>query len=555
MSKSYIKTFGELLIRRFSPIMLFLVFIGFPGLVLFALLNNTPEGNFVNKLLYYLGVVYVGGGFFFVGIKLWELWDNKFIVLKRGQWKGTPVMRRVFYKVCIPEGFDRNPADMIGLFYDMRNLVGGTRTKHELYNLGKWYYDWAFDIIVRKGVPEMYMSFPFKRTDYVLKTFKARYPEIKLVQTEDPYARWPKKWEPGKTNLGPYEGFHAFDMGLASTGPHPLCDPAGLPCNALGELLQSFSDFDKNVMFVWQYVFRPFPTDSVEKGWIDELTKLKSDMLGRSTRFEFTDSEGKKQVGNAGDLVTDSQKKTIDEAEAKISDAHFRAHLKLMVFYPKGKAYYGAITEKMVKGFTGQTSGGSNIVVKDWFTSTDRFFLSTKEGLLDSILGPFMDRFYHAKEIVYRAKIQYDSLSARDPDISHDSTKFFLSVPSCAALFHFPNIPIFPEEFEKKKSKPQQPEAKERYTNRDPEITDGELKVSFSKLNQLRNQALNKQQPMPANVVNQPKASNLPRHPEMQANGIPKVNNRHNPPVNTSVSVNQFNNFQAPAQGKISDDS
>lgn len=449
----YIKTTGEKLIRQFDLVVKIILFFILPAIVLyFLIIIRVPSDNFVLNLLYYFGVVYVAGGFLVLGLKMIELYDDGFVNFKRRQWKQNPILKRVFYKVCIPEGFSKTPADMAALYYDMTHLNGGLRTKHEIYNLGRWYYDWSFDIIVRNGKAEIYTSFPFKRTDFIMKTFKSKFPEIKLVQTIDPYTYWPKKWEPGKTNLGKYAGFSGFNFQLASQGPENIAYGYDLGENSpITELLESFCKFDpNNTMIIWQYVFRPYPVpDSKQSKWEKAIEEKKAEILGKSTKFKYTNEEGKIVTGTTGDLVAEKMKTYINKLETKVSEPHFKCSLKLMVFYPKGKKYYATVIEKMAKAFAGQIAD-NNIIKKNWFTSNDRMFLGTKNGIFDSILGPIMDKIYHSKEIIYRSKVLFEELATRDPDISNDSSEFMLSVPELCAFWHFPQMPIFAEEIEKK---------------------------------------------------------------------------------------------------------
>jgi len=471
---NYVKTFGERLIRLADLFVKAVLFLVLPSLVLVLMLTYTLGQNFVSNLLFTLGLVYLTGGFVLLGIKMWELYDNKFILFKRGQWKSQPIMKRIFYKVCIPKGFNKKPEDLIGLYCDMRNLIGGLRTRHEMYNLGKWYYDWVFDIIIKGGKAEMYMSFNLKRKDFVLKTFKARFPEIKLVETYDPYEKWPKKWVIGKTKLGPFSDLHAFDFATANNGPFPICEPNDVFGNPMGEFLEALCEFHpQETMTVLQYVFRPFPTDPFDEKWRKELAEFKKGMLERSVVFNMKDVDGSEKVGATGDLVTDTQKKIINDCENKLNQSHFRAHCKMMVFFPKGKSFLGTLAEKLFKAYAGQIGGDVNSIVKDWYTSTDRFFFKAEGSIIDDgFIGPFMDRFYHPKETAYRKVLQYESLPDRDPDVSHDSMTFVISINSACSLFHWPNFSIFPEEFENKNTPQIPPINIERVHNLEPIRTD-----------------------------------------------------------------------------------
>ena len=490
----YIKTTGEKLIRQFDLVLQAFLFFISPAIILYLVVINRPGENFALNIFYYIGLVYVSGGFLILGLKLLEIYDYGFVIFKRRQWKADPLLKKVHYKVCIPKGFNKKPVDMMTFYYDMRNLVGGTRTKHEVYNLGKWYYDWVFDIIVRNGKLEIYMTFPFKRIDFIMKTFATKFPEIKLVQTKDPYEKWPTKWEPGKTNLAQYEAFHAFDFQMPKVlGPQNLKFAEDLgDANPITELLESFMKFDPNVMFVWQYVFRPFPLPKAKsESWYKELKQIKSEILGRSNTFTYKNPEGNMMTGMSGDLITDAIKRKINRMEQKLSEPFFRTHLKLMIFYPKGKKYYGPIVEKLAKAFAGQIYDGVTIE-KNWFSANDRLFLETNSGMFDSVLAPVMDRLYHAKENIYRAKVQFEELAGRDPDVSNDSMDFMISVPEVSSLWHWPHIATFPEEFKPGEGIEQKEEEvieikKDQQGNTQVKITNEKSQEQIAPINQTLN--------------------------------------------------------------------
>jgi hypothetical protein len=434
------KPFDEKLLGIANPVMLFCLFLIFPFLVAVLLFRANLGSNFFYNLVIYIGISYVFGGFVIFGIKMWEFWDNKFVLFKRARWKSDPILRKVYYKVVVPPNFERTPAEMYYYFADMQNWINGKRTKFDVYAKGKWYYDWAFDIIIRRGKPEMYMSFPFKRLDFVMKVLKSHYPEIKLIETTDPYEKWPKNWESGKTKLGPYKNFHAWDYKLWNSGLYPLGNPSNLSGNPLGSFLDTLCKFDPETMFVLQYVFRPFPNLKWEE-WTKELEEVRKELLIHNTSFEVTDSKGDIKVGAQGDLVSERNKRIVEACESKLGEGHFRVHVRLMTFYPENKGYYGKIIEKIAKNF----------LMKAQETSTDRAFLESKWPMLDGIIGPFMNRFYFFKEQIYRGKIQYSSLADRDPDVAWDSMDMLIDSQSMATMFHWPKLPngVFMDEWEK----------------------------------------------------------------------------------------------------------
>lgn len=532
-------TFGERLIRIFNWTWLPLFFAFLPLLAILGLILIRPGDNFFARLLYNLGMVYVLGGFFWLTTKMWEWWNEAFIVYKRIKWKKGPLLQRVFYRVCVPKDFNRKMSDMTNMWKEIWLLNGGQRTKYEIYEEGKWYYDLSFEFIVRNGKTELYFTFPFKRTDFVMKVMNQNYPELKFVQCEDPFKSINSGWKPGERIMGKYNNFHAFDFGLTATPIKSLELPDaygkdGKPSNLLTQLLESFEAFDKECIMVLQYVVRPFEAVFMNE-WLQLQEKAKAAEFGRSAAFVYTDPlTGKKTTATSGELVTAKQISTLEKSEKKFKEKHFRVRLKYMLFYPKGKAYYGPITEKFLKVYTQQSATGQAFS-KDWFTSTDRTFLESKFPFFDAVIGPIMNRIYHQKEVKYRAQCHVDGLLSRDPDVSHDSMEVMLSTLELATLLHWPtNLGIFEEYFQK----PKPPQDSQEVENKQEQIVTVEADQrpvsSFSKLSDLRQKALSKQ---PVSIYSQHSqtANTIPANLQQRPLNHNPVNNyypNNKPPTN-----------------------
>ena len=152
------KSLGVRLISMSNWVLLTFEYVLLPALVLLLLIFNRPRADFVSRLIYAFGIVYVAGGGFVIATKFWEIWDDTFISMMKKKWRMGPIMRRVFYKIVVPKDFSRVPADMGKLYYDLWNLNSGQRTKYEVYTEGAWYYDFVVDFIMRGGKVEMRSS-------------------------------------------------------------------------------------------------------------------------------------------------------------------------------------------------------------------------------------------------------------------------------------------------------------------------------------------------------------------------------------------------------------
>lgn len=439
------KSFGVTIIKLFNWVLLVTEYFILPLLVLLALIFTRPASDFVSRLIYAFGIVYVAGGSFVISTKWWEIWDDSFISMMKKKWRMGPIMKRIFYKVVIPKNFTKVPADMSKLYYDLWNLNSGQRTRYEVYTEGNWYYDIVFDFIIRGGKVELYASFVYKRKDLVLESFKNRFPEIKLVECDDPFKNWPKNWKKGVGVPG-YKNFEGANYGFGAPDILPLAepdwfsDPASWP---LGELLNSLKDYDPLATVTLQFVLSPYDTIHYAR-WSRELEQMKSEYLQKSTGFKVDIGEGA-SMATSGELVSDRQKTRINRIENRINDNQYKMNIKLLIFYPEGKEFYVPVMEKFMKTYGGATAG-AQILVKDENYSTDRGFLQSKYPFMDGIIGPIMESVYFRKEAEYRKQCLYEGLLSREGDVSHSSGGFMVDVPRLGSILHFPgNVHIFEE--------------------------------------------------------------------------------------------------------------
>jgi len=472
------KSLGVRLISFFNWVLLSIEYLILPVIVLLLLIFNRPGADFVSRLIYAFGIVYVAGGSFVISTKFWEIWDDSFISMMKKKWRMDPILRRIFYKIVIPKDFNRPPADMGKLFYNLWNLYSGVRSKYDVYTEGAWYYDIVFDFIIRSGKVELYMSFAYKRKDLVMEGFKTTFPELPLIECEDPFKKWPKNWKKGVGVPG-YKNFEAANYGFAAPDILPLAEPewySSPPAWPLGELLTSLKDYDPGATVVLQYVLAPFDTVHYNR-WVSELEKIKSEYLEKSTGFAINVGDGP-SMATSGELVSDRQKTRINRIETRINDNMFKMNMKLVIFYPEGKSYYVPVLEKFMKNFCGATAG-ANILAKVEEFSTDRSY-SEKHPLLDGIIGPIMDNIYHSKEVEYRKQALYEGMLGREGDVSHSSSGFMVDIPHLPSILHFPgNVGIF-EELVRNSDEQQPTEQAENSAN------------SFEKLELLRQKATRK---------------------------------------------------------------
>ncbi len=424
--------FTEKLIKNFIPILLIFGYIILPFLVISVMVNSSPDfNNFFNRLFYSFGLAYLFGGFFLITTKLWAYWDESLINFKIGQWATGPGMEKVFYKIIVPKEYNKPPEAMKAIFEEFWGLNNGIiRTRYEMLNFGKAYYNINFDIMIKNGKTEIYFSFNKKRKEFILKAMQNRFPEIKLVETNDPFVGIDMFWEPGKKIFGNYKKVLAYDLEIKNPAFIPLRDASTLKGNPFTELITSIEKFepDDNV-FIMQFILRPFDT-TYKNQWTDEYNKKKD-----------------QEYGGEQKLVTEKTANSLLAVENKIKDKHYRCRIKLMFFIPDKKDHYPVIIEKFLRVYFLQTGGGQ-ILQRDDESANDRGF-SPVPGLefLDGILAPIMNSLYFAKENIYRTKMHIEGLVKRSLNISHDPSTLMLSVLELSSLFHFPvNHGIFTEE-------------------------------------------------------------------------------------------------------------
>jgi len=433
--RSFPRTQGEQLVRAFIPGVLFLVFAILPLLgVVFLVTTFNFSQNFIFRLFYSIILAFCAGGFFVLGMNLWMTLDEFLINYMKEKWKSGPLLKKATFKVIIPEGSNIPVNSLVKFYKDLSPINPDSRNNYEKYYEGKSFYDVIYDYILEDGKVQMYITTLIKRKQLIESAFKKNFPEIQLLEVENPYAKWPKKWDERGDFFKDYGGMESADYQLLSKSPpfFTLGDPTWYAdsANPLSNLFNSMLELDPKNKIIWQLVVRK--TGHVDYNqWELDLAKMKSDTLSSNSQF----SSGS-NIMSTGDLITQDQKDFFNYLDATLADITYQCRLKLVVFYPPGKSFYNGMIEKMVKSYSLEIKYG-NTIEKDWFTSTNRFFL--RNGFLDTIVGPLANRFYHIKEIEFRRKAQYSGLLMQHLDMSHDNrANFVLGVHSLATLNPIP---------------------------------------------------------------------------------------------------------------------
>jgi hypothetical protein len=415
------------------------IFFGLLPITAVIFLFITPENNFLGGVFEGFWLTALLGGSFFLGLKVWEIFDVKFIVFKKRQWRKRPGKGRIFFKITYPPDVNPSLANMTSFLGSLHAFFPGVRTKADTYNFGKGYYDFSFDFFIRQQKVDIFMAIPEEKCNILNTAFSTYYPQISFTRCDDPYKNWPETWSFSK-GLGKFKDLFGTDFKLDQSGPYPLADPDTLSNNPnpISKLLYSYMDNDPEALIIMQYLVRPYE-NSKEKDWTKVLEDKKKEVLKKNSMFVSKDEKGKSFEASSTNLITDTQREIFGQCDAKLNQAHYKSHLRLVAFYEKDKKYVGDLTESDFKVFQGDTSGYLQKLEKNHPSSTNVKFYKSAFEFLDSIIEPFMEKWYYEKEREYRKRVMYKSLIGRDLDAPTDSGEMLIDTRSLASILHFPD--------------------------------------------------------------------------------------------------------------------
>jgi hypothetical protein len=416
------------LIKLFAAVLVFLakfLLIGALPVILFfwLILYAFNVINIWQQLIFTIGLVYVLGGFFVLGIKLLELIFR------------TPQVESLKYdsfsnnstslKFNLKAGTDFSPDQILKLWqFISQNLDPEDPQTPQSDNII------SHELIIRNKAVEWYLSLPKQLSKKVLQYTKSQLDSLEVTKVPDPLGKWPTNWSNNR-GLGPYKSFYACDYGLAKSNLYPLQDLAILEDDPSPIL--SFGDeiirLDKDMTVVVQTVLSTTSIQDYINDWNDQVLAIQS--------IETADhlNPEPKDIKNVQNTTKDTQD-IMATLQSKITKPHFQTHLRLAVFYLKGKKSELHLVEKYFNQYLEKLSTAYQQFSKVKPSATN-YILDTSGMIFGTnIIAPLLQRFYQAKSQIRNQKIQYWALRHRALNVPTSTHESVLDCDSIATVSH-----------------------------------------------------------------------------------------------------------------------
>lgn len=364
--------------------------------------------------------VFLAGGFYALFGQLYEWVDGRILDKTIGGWMGK--QKYVAVRIIPPVENLRSMSEMENFFINLSSIYAG-KSKKDIYVEGKYYENFTFEIHSKGGELAIYCWLNRNFLPLLRSSLLAHYPGTSVLEVEDPFASWPKEWTGGfqdykyfygtdivfgkNSDLYPLKSWKFFQIGSLN----PITDP-------FATLIAALEHVEEGDYAVFQLIIRPFIDGDKKKEWKKELEALKKELATNSVS----------EVGEGGTvkLLTEQEKLLLNTVNTKISSENFKFKIKVGFFSPKK----GPVRNLgPIMSFFKQFSSDPQFLMPAGDTKTNR----AAEG---AIFGPTEDKWYWAREAIFREKKMYLSLIKRS--LARGTSPKFIDVESLTALFHFP---------------------------------------------------------------------------------------------------------------------
>ncbi len=398
-----------------------LLIVALPLMLFFWLiLYSLRVESIFQQLIFTIGLVYILGGFYIFGVKIME------ILFRSSEIKAMQFTS--FWEVSsslkfhLKDDFDPEQIKQLWQFIS-QNLDLEDVQSSQCENII------SQEVIIRNGEIEWYLSMPKQMSGKVYKYVNQNLDSLKVTKTIDPLFKWPQNWSKN-IGLGPYKEFFASSYELSGSNLYPLIDPetltGDLPFSSFGK---DIIGLDKDMTVVVQSIFVPVSLENYIDSWNNQILDLQD-----SDSQVLVDSDPKdiKSVT----LQESENKHVLEISQEKILKPHFQTHLRLAVFYLKGKKSELHLVEKYFNEFLKKLSTGYQHFSKVKESATNYTYKGNDFAISANFITPFLHKFYQPKSQIRIQKIQYWALRHRGLDVPIDTSDSILDIDSVATLVH-----------------------------------------------------------------------------------------------------------------------
>jgi hypothetical protein len=435
-------------------------------IVLSGFLSNLPGslGNPISKLTFFLFLVYTSMGFWVFFTKMYEYWEESFVIFQRGKYNAKTSQKPITLELHIPQNYQYNPKTLIGFFFFMGNAFKTTNvTKQVQYNYGRWYSSIAFDFIAHKGEIKAYVTFPRKKYNETIEMFKRFFPEVGLEVVDDPYKEWPKKWEEGVGADG-FKHFVGFHLGNSGSNVLPTVwvGDTSITNMPMDMMLRAARDIFPDQKIILQQVFRFNPNNHVgsKPAAQAEFAKMRQELF---EKYAPKKSDGGMDSHAFEALMPHSISKAIDTVATHLEIAYPAYSYRVMALCTDERQANLVIQklEKLARVYEGNLGDFflSNSVDIKYITSTDQEY-STGNSIHpnfkpiydtyyypknfgpqgEAFISPMYEKYYYPNENRYRCMVNYSRMKARDINAPWNGDWNITEALSMAGFWQLPSM-------------------------------------------------------------------------------------------------------------------
>ncbi len=375
---------------------------------------------FLVYLLLNLGLVFLLGGVVVIG-KLWMEWyDYQYVSAKIGGWFAK--QDYIFVQLFPPVANERSMAEMEHFYINISSILSGKSPK-DIYNEGKWYESFTFEVHSRGGQIAFYTYLNRNYLPLLRSSLAAHYPGSTVVEASDPLSNFPKEW---KGQAGPYTNLFTTDIAIGKSELHPIKSWKAFQkedntpiTDPITTLLTNLENIEPEDYVVLQFVLQPRDFDVKKK------KELQDELAGMKKKFSQNSSV---EVGadNSIQVLTKQERAVLDAAEIKLNSVNFLSKIRVGLFSAKPAPQRNL---GMIMSYLKQFNTDVQFTKPDADTKTS----ASAEGRLT---GAWLDKVYWNTEQKFRRDMGYKALLNRS--LTEGSDPKMLDVESITALFHFP---------------------------------------------------------------------------------------------------------------------
>ena len=438
---------------------------GISAILLSGFLYNLPGSisNPVSKLVFWLFASYSVMGFWVFLVKMYEYWEESFIVFQRGKYNAKTSQKPITLELHIPTNYQYDPKTLVSFFFFMGNAFKTVNvTKQVQYNYGRWFANMTFDFITYKGEVKCYATFPRKKYNETIEMFKRFFPEVGLEEVQDPYKDWPRKWEEG-VGVDCFKEFVGFNVGNKTTNvlPTSWVGDTSITNMPMDMIIRAARDIFPDQKIIFQQIFRFNPNNFVgTDAGQNEFTKMRQELFDK---YAPKRPDGSRDSHAFEALMPHSIISALDVVAKHLEMAYPAYTYRIMALCTDQKMANMVMQrlEKLARIYEGNLGDFflSNTVDIKYITSTHQEYSSKNsihpkfKGIYDTyifpdklgpqgeaFITPMYEKYYYPNENRYRTYVNYATMVRRDANAPWNGDWNITAAPAMAGFWQLPSM-------------------------------------------------------------------------------------------------------------------